>query len=99
MTRNGMRSRPGLRRYSLGMMLTGWAAIGLAVLLVGGTLYGYAKYRNVLDGIKTETIQGPGHAAAQAEQRAEHPRDRLRQPVRKERQDRRPRPSASALTP
>jgi LCP family protein required for cell wall assembly len=60
MTRNGMRTRPGLRRYSLGMMLTGWAAIGLAVLLVGGTLYGYAKYRNVLDGIKTEIIHGQG---------------------------------------
>lgn len=60
MTRKGLRSRPGLRSYSLGMMLTGWAAIGLALLLVGGTLYGYAKYRNVLDGIKTETIKGQG---------------------------------------
>ncbi len=60
MTRTDMRRRPGSRRYSLGMMLTGWAAIGLAVLLVGGTLYGYAKYRNVLDGIATETISGQG---------------------------------------
>jgi LCP family protein required for cell wall assembly len=60
MTRSPMRSRPGLRRYSLGMMLLGWISIGLAVLLVGGTLYGYAKYRNVLDGIKTETIKGLG---------------------------------------
>jgi len=60
MTRDGMRRHHGSRRYSLGMMLTGWAAIGLAVLLVGGTLYGYAKYRNVLDGIKTEVIKGLG---------------------------------------
>src|SRR6266851_2922324 len=55
MTRTGMR-HPGSRQYSLGMMLAGWAAIGLAVILVSGTLYGYVKYRNVLDGIKHETI-------------------------------------------
>ena len=60
MTRTDMRRRPGSRRYSLGMMLIGWTAIGLAVILVGGTLYGYAKYRNVLDGIATETISGQG---------------------------------------
>jgi LCP family protein required for cell wall assembly len=56
MNRYGMRRGSGSRRYSLGMMLTGWAAIGLAVILVGGTLYGYIKYRNVLDGISHETI-------------------------------------------
>src|SRR6266853_2042200 len=55
MTRTGMR-HPGSRQYSRGMMLAGWAAIGLAVILVSGTLYGYVKYRNVLDGIKHETI-------------------------------------------
>ncbi len=60
MTRTDMRRRPGSRRYSLGMMLTGWAAIGLAVLLVGGTLYGYVKFRNVLDGIATEKISHQG---------------------------------------
>src|SRR5258706_7319981 len=56
MTRTGMRRHPGSRKYSLSMMLAGWAAIGLAVILVSGTLYGYVKYRNVLDGIKHETI-------------------------------------------
>ncbi len=56
MTRTGMRRHPGSRKYSLGMMLAGWAAIGLAVILVSGTLYGYVKYRNVIDGIKHETI-------------------------------------------
>jgi LCP family protein required for cell wall assembly len=56
MTRTGMRRRPGSRQSSLGMMLVGWAATGLAVILVSGTLYGYAKYRNVLDGIKHENI-------------------------------------------
>ena len=61
MTRNGMRRHPGSRGYSFGMMLVGWTAIGLAVILVGGTLYGYAKYRNVLDGIQTEKLNlGPG---------------------------------------
>src|SRR5260221_6207856 len=56
MTRTGMRRHPGSRKYSLGMMLAGWAAIGLAVILVSGTLYVYVKERNVLDGIKHETI-------------------------------------------
>ncbi|HEX6931333.1 MAG TPA: LCP family protein [Streptosporangiaceae bacterium] len=60
MTRTAMRRRPGSRRYSLGMMLAGWAAIGLAVILVGGTLYGYVKYRAVLDGIQHEQIKGLG---------------------------------------
>jgi len=55
MTRMGMRRRPG-SRHSLGMMLAGWAAVGLAVILVSGTLYGYAKYRAVWDGIKHVTI-------------------------------------------
>lgn len=61
MTRNGSRRHPGPRRYSFGMMLAGWVAIGLAVILVGGTLYGYVKYRNVLDGIKTEIIHDLGN--------------------------------------
>ena len=56
MSRYGMRRSAGSRRYSLGMMLTGWAAVGLAVILVGATLYGYVKYRDVLDGINHETI-------------------------------------------
>ena len=60
MTRNGMRRHPGSRGYSFGMMLVGWLAVGLAVILVGGTLYGYAKYRNVLDGILHEKISGQG---------------------------------------
>lgn len=60
MTRTGMRRRRGPRQYSRGMMLTGWAAIGLTVILVSGTLYAYAKYRNVFDGIKHEVISGLG---------------------------------------
>src|SRR5258708_33267227 len=57
----GWRRRRVSRQYSRGMMLTGWAAIGLAVILVSGTLYAYAKYRNVLDGIKHEVITGLGN--------------------------------------
>ena len=60
MTRTGMRRHSGSRQYSPGMMLAGSAAIGLAVILVSGTLYGYAKYRNVLDRIKHEVITGQG---------------------------------------
>jgi LCP family protein required for cell wall assembly len=42
------------------MLLAGWAAIGLAVILVGGTLYGYSRYRDVLEGINHEKIHGLG---------------------------------------
>ncbi len=56
MTRYGMRRGRGSRRYSLGKLLAGWAATGLAVTLVGCTLYAYAKYRSVWDGITHETI-------------------------------------------
>ncbi len=61
MNRYGTRRGSGSRRRSLGVMLTGWAAVSLAVVLVGGTLYGYAKYRNVLDGIYHEQISGLGN--------------------------------------
>ena len=60
MTRYGRTYGRGPRRYSLGMLLAGWAAVGLAVILVGGTLYGYSKYRDVLDGINHEKIHGLG---------------------------------------
>jgi LCP family protein required for cell wall assembly len=58
MTRRGMRRRPG-SRHSMGVILAGWAAVVLAVVLVSGTLYGYAKYRSVWDGIKHVTITDP----------------------------------------
>ncbi|MGI9007422.1 MAG: LCP family protein [Streptosporangiaceae bacterium] len=60
MTRYGRTRGRGPRRYSLGLLLAGWAAIGLAVILVGGTLYGYSKYRDVLEGINHEKIHGLG---------------------------------------
>ncbi len=60
MTRYGMRRGRGSRRYSVGMLLTGWLAAGIAVVLVGGTLYAYAKYHNVWDGISREAITGQG---------------------------------------
>jgi len=52
--------RRGSRRYSLAMMLSGWTAITVAVMLVGGTLYAYAKYREVWDGINRVTLSGLG---------------------------------------
>ena len=52
--------RRGSRRYSLAMLLCGWTAIVVAVTLVGGTLYAYAKYREVWDGINRVTLHGLG---------------------------------------
>jgi LCP family protein required for cell wall assembly len=56
----GARRGRGSRRYSRGMMLTGWAAIGLAVLLVAATLFGYVKYRAVWDGINRVAVDDLG---------------------------------------
>jgi LCP family protein required for cell wall assembly len=61
MTRYAMRRRRSSRRYSFGLQLTGWTAIGVAVILVSGTLYAYAKYRQVWDGINHEAISGQGN--------------------------------------
>lgn len=61
MRRNAPRRRRGSRRYSMGMLLAGWAAIGLAVMLVAGSLYAYAQYRDVWDRINHVTLSGLGH--------------------------------------
>jgi LCP family protein required for cell wall assembly len=45
----------------MGMLLTGWAAIGLAVMLVGGSLFAYVQYRDVWDKINHVTLAGLGH--------------------------------------
>jgi hypothetical protein len=60
MTRYAMRRRRSSRGYSFGLKLTGWTAIGLAVILVSGTLYAYAKFGGV-DGINHEAISGQGN--------------------------------------
>ncbi len=41
----------GSGRYSQGTLLTGWTAIAVTFVLVAGALFGYAKFRDVLDGI------------------------------------------------
>jgi LCP family protein required for cell wall assembly len=56
MTRYGTRRGRSSRRYSLGMMLIGWIAIGLTIVLVSGTLWAYAKYRSLWDGINHQKI-------------------------------------------
>lgn len=60
MTSYGRAYGRGPRRYSFGALLAGWAAIGLAAILVIATLYGYSKYRAVLEGINHEKIHGLG---------------------------------------
>ncbi|HEX9033464.1 MAG TPA: LCP family protein [Streptosporangiaceae bacterium] len=60
MSRYRTRRSRDSRRYSLGMLLAGWTAIGVTAVLVAGTLYGYVKYRNVLDGINHVTLSGLG---------------------------------------
>jgi len=61
MTRYAMRRGRGLRRYPVGMVLIGWLAIGLTVVLVGGTLWAYAKYRSIWDGINHVKIDDTSH--------------------------------------
>jgi LCP family protein required for cell wall assembly len=53
--------RTGLRRRSRGWIITAWLAGGLAVVLVVGALVGYAKYRQLWDGIHRDVISGLGH--------------------------------------
>lgn len=57
MSRYGTRRGRSSRRYSRGMLLSGWAAIAVTVMLVAGTLYGYVQYRDVWDGIQTVKIE------------------------------------------
>ncbi|HUC60077.1 MAG TPA: LCP family protein [Streptosporangiaceae bacterium] len=55
-------ARPGFRHHLLELagvgqyprrtLVTGWACIGLTFVLVAGTLFGYVKFRDLLDGIK-----------------------------------------------
>jgi LCP family protein required for cell wall assembly len=56
MTRYATRRGRGSRRYPFGMLLIGWVAIGLTAVLVSGTLYAYAKYRALWDGINHVSI-------------------------------------------
>ncbi len=56
----GPRKDRGSRRYSRRMLLMGWAAIGVAVILVSTTLYAYVKYRIVWDSIKQIDVVEPG---------------------------------------
>ncbi len=61
MKRYGPRRGRGSRKYSLGMLLAGWAAIGIAVMLVAGSLFAYVQYRDVWDRINHVTLAGLGH--------------------------------------
>jgi LCP family protein required for cell wall assembly len=42
-------------------LLTGWAAIGITLMLVGGLLFAYVQYRDVWDRINHVTLAGLGH--------------------------------------
>ena len=65
MSRSRTRRGRTSRRYSRGMLLSGWAAIALTVMLVAGALYGYVQYRDVLDGINTQTLKDLGNRPKQ----------------------------------
>jgi len=41
----------GAGQYPTRTLVTGWSAMGVTFLLVAGALFGYVKYRDVLDGI------------------------------------------------
>ncbi len=50
----------GKRRHGPWMLLAGWTAIAVAVVLVAGALYGYVQYRTVWDGITKIAVTGLG---------------------------------------
>jgi LCP family protein required for cell wall assembly len=51
----------GVGLYSSKALVTGWSAIGVTLMLVVGTLYGYVKYRDLWDGITHVTVNEPGY--------------------------------------
>lgn len=50
----------GRRRHGPWMLLAGWTAIAVAVVLVAAALYGYVQYRTVWDGITKIAVTGLG---------------------------------------
>lgn len=50
----------GVGLYSSKALVTGWSAIGVTMVLVLGTLYGYVKYRDLWDGITRVNVAEPG---------------------------------------
>jgi LCP family protein required for cell wall assembly len=46
--------------YTSKGLITGWSAIGVTLVLVLGTLYGYVKYRDLWDGINRVGVHEPG---------------------------------------
>ncbi len=50
----------GSGKYTRGMLVSGWSAIGVTAVLVIGTLVGYVKYRAVLDGINHVAVNDLG---------------------------------------
>ncbi|HET7013232.1 MAG TPA: LCP family protein [Streptosporangiaceae bacterium] len=50
----------GVGVYTSKGLITGWSAIGVTLVLVLGTLYGYVKYRDLWDGINRVNISEPG---------------------------------------
>lgn len=50
----------GVGKYSTHTLVTRWSAVGVTFVLVVATLYGYIKYRDVLDGINHIAVTGLG---------------------------------------
>src|SRR5580658_11211790 len=50
----------GVGQYPRRTLVTGWACIGLTVVLVFGTLFGYVQYRDLFDGIKHVAVTDLG---------------------------------------
>ncbi|HET9897799.1 MAG TPA: LCP family protein [Streptosporangiaceae bacterium] len=50
----------GAGKYSRGTVLSGWSAIGVTIAVVASALFGYAKFRDVLDGINHIVVSDLG---------------------------------------
>ena len=54
----GHGSRP---RRSIAFLVTAWISTVVVVVLIAGALVGYAKYRQIWDGIRRDAVTGLGH--------------------------------------
>lgn len=59
-SRGGFSRMLGIGVYPRNSLISGWSAIGVTLVVVIGTLFGYVKYRDLWDGINHIAVNEPG---------------------------------------